>query len=84
MTTMTKLKNTTYSQIIFNQTLAGKTLTNMQNYVQYNMTCFIQRIRDLNAAGVIIQNLTVKQNGKRFKRYWVDQPSSSSYHEVTL
>lgn len=84
MTTTTKLKNLTYSQIILNHMLAGKTISNMEAYAQYNMTCCLQRISDLRAAGVIIQDKTVKQNGKRFKVYWIDKQANNSSHEVML
>ena len=80
----TRQPKQSYKQIILNHMLAGKITPTMKAYAQYNMTCLLQRISDLRAADVIIQNETVKQNGKRFKRYWVDHPSSSSYHEVTL
>ena len=72
-----------YKQIIHNHMLEGKTISTMEAFAQYGITCFLQRISELRATGVIIQDETVKQNGKRFKRYWIDQPSSSSADEVT-
>lgn len=76
MTTPSQNPRQTYCQLILNHMLAGKTISNMQAYDQYGMTCFLQRISDLRATGVIIQDETVKQNGKRYKRYWIDQPNT--------
>jgi hypothetical protein len=63
-----------YKQIILNHLLAGRTLSTYEAYDLYKITCFLQRISDLRADGVIIQDEIIRQNGKRFKRYWIDQP----------
>lgn len=63
--------------------LAGKRLSNMQAYDQYGMTCCLQRISDLRAAGVVIQDEMVQRNGKRFKQYWIDQPISNNNEGAT-
>ena len=63
--------------------LAGKRLSNMQAYDQYGMTCFLQRISNLRAAGVTIQDEVIKKNGKRYKSYWIDQPANNIDSEVT-
>lgn len=62
-----------YKQIILNHLLAGRTLSTYEAYDLYKITCFLQRISDLRADGVIIKDEVVKQNGKRFKRYWIDE-----------
>ena len=58
-----------YSQIILTHLLAGKRLSNIQAYDQYGMTCFLQRISDLRAAGVPIQDVFIKRNGEKYKLY---------------
>ena len=74
MTTTRQLKQT-YKQIILNHMLAGKSISTYEAYELYNITCFLQRISELRSNGVIIQDEMVTQNGKRFKRYWIDQPT---------
>ena len=63
-----------YKQIILDHLLAGKTLSTYEAYDLYNITCFLQRISELRDQGITIQDEWVKNNGKRFKRYWIDQP----------
>tara|TARA_B100001179_G_scaffold140835_1_gene101675 strand:- start:14038 stop:14292 length:255 start_codon:yes stop_codon:yes gene_type:complete len=84
MTTSKQPTKQTYSQIILNHMLAGKRLSNMQAYYQYGMTCFLQRISDLRAAGIAIQDEVIEKNGKRYKSYWIDQPANTTDSEVTL
>lgn len=67
-----------YKQIILNHLLAGRTLSTYEAYDLYKITCFLQRISDLRADGVIIKDEVVKQNGKRFKRYWIDQQARAA------
>lgn len=78
----TRQPKKSYKQIIHNHMLAGKTITNMQAYDEYAITCLAQRISELRANGVIINDEMVTQNGKRFKRYWIDQPADAAF-EVT-
>lgn len=80
--TTTRQTKQTYSQLIHNHLLEGKRISNMEAYDQYGMTCFLQRISDLRAAGVVIQDEMVTQNGKRFKRYWIDQPAPQAAEGV--
>ena len=72
MTDTRKLKPT-YAQTIMTHLLAGKTITNMQAYDEYSITCLSKRISELRASGVNIVDEMVTQNGKRFKRYWIDE-----------
>lgn len=67
-----------YKQIILNHMLAGNCLSTYQAFDLWKITCFLQRISDLRADGVIINDEVVKQNGKRFKRYWIDQSANST------
>ena len=71
--TTTRQPKQTYSQIIMAHLMAGKTITNMQAYDEYSITCLSQRISELRASGVNIVDEMVTQNGKRFKRYWIDE-----------
>ncbi len=69
----TRQSKQTYSQIIMAHLMAGKTITNMQAYDEYSITCLSQRISELRASGINIVDEMVTQNGKRFKRYWIDE-----------
>lgn len=68
-------KRQTYRQIIMAHLMSGKSITNMEAYNRYAMTSAIRRISELRADGVLIQDEFIKQNGKRFKRYWVNADS---------
>ena len=83
MTTSKQPTKQTYSQIILNHMLAGKRLSNMQAYALYGMTCFLQRISDLRAAGIVIQDEMIEKNGKRYKSYWIEQPANTTDSEVS-
>ena len=67
-----------YKQIILNHMLAGNSLSTYEAYDLYNITCFLQRVSELRDQGVTIQDEWVKNNGKRFKRYWIDQPADTT------
>ncbi|MGP4732716.1 MULTISPECIES: hypothetical protein [unclassified Psychrobacter] len=71
-----------YKQIINNHMLAGNSLSIYKAYDLYNIACFLQRISDLRADSVIAQDEIIKQNGKRFKRYWIDQPTPQTVEGV--
>lgn len=68
-------KRQTYRQIIMAHLMSGKSITNMEAYNRYGMTSAIRRISELRADGVLIQDKFIKQNGKRFKRYWMNADS---------
>ena len=72
--TTTRQPKQTYSQII----MADRTITNMQAYDEYAITCLAQRISNLRASGMRIDDEIVTQNGKSFKRYWIDQPAQQT------
>lgn len=73
----------TYSQIILNHLLAGKSISNMEAYDQYGMTCCLRRISELRAKGIVIQDEIIKKNGKRYKSYWIEQPVTITSNEAT-
>lgn len=75
MTTSKQPTKKTYSQIILNHLLAGKRISNMEAYDQYGMTCCLRRISELRAKGIVIQDEIIKKNGKRYKSYWIEQPT---------
>ncbi|WP_333954158.1 helix-turn-helix domain-containing protein [Psychrobacter sp. S4(2024)] len=68
----------TYSKIIHNHMLAGQSISTLQAYDLYKITCLSQRISDLKRAGVAIQSRMTKQNGKRFMLYWIEQPNADN------
>lgn len=78
MMTTTRQPKQTYKQIILNHMLAGKSISTYEAYALYGITCFLQRVSDLRAAGVPIQDEMVKRNGKRFKQYWIEQPTTDN------
>ena len=79
----TRQPKQTYKQIILSHMLAGKSISTIEAFAQYDITCFLQRISELRADGVIINDETVKENGKRFKRYWIntDAQQTGGSHE---
>lgn len=58
--------------------LAGQSISTLQAYDLYKITCLSQRISDLKRAGVAIQSRMTKQNGKRFMLYWIEQPNADN------
>ncbi len=83
MNTTLKHKKQTCSQIILNHMQAGQTLSNMQAYELYDMTCFLRCISTLRAAGVPIQDEYIKRNGKKFKLYWINKTDRDKVLKVT-
>jgi len=81
--TTPKTPKPTYSQIIVNHMLAGQTISTMEAFGQYGITCLAQRVSDLRAAGLPIKSTMVKENGKHFSRYWINKPNNNTANEVT-
>lgn len=81
--TITRQPKQIYKQIILNHMLAGKSISTYEAYELYNITCFLQRISELRDAGVVIQDEMIRHNGKRFKRYWVDEANRDQAKEIT-
>tara|TARA_B100000530_G_scaffold304350_1_gene227212 strand:- start:257 stop:511 length:255 start_codon:yes stop_codon:yes gene_type:complete len=73
----TRQPKQSYKQIIHNHLLAGNTLSTYKAFDLWQITCFLQRISELRAQGVVIQDKTIKRNGKTFKQYWIDQPADN-------
>tara|TARA_R110002020_G_scaffold273609_3_gene488793 strand:- start:37 stop:291 length:255 start_codon:yes stop_codon:yes gene_type:complete len=73
----TRQPKKSYKQIIHDYLLAGNSLSTYEAFNLWQITCFLQRISDLRAQGVVIQDKTIKRNGKTFKTYWIDTPPNS-------
>ncbi|WP_350656595.1 helix-turn-helix domain-containing protein [Psychrobacter sp. S1-30-MNA-CIBAN-0213] len=65
-----------------NHMLEGHSLSTFEAYDLFKITCFLQRISDLRADGIVIQDAWVKNNGKRFKRYWIDASDRNKAKEI--
>jgi hypothetical protein len=78
----TRQPKKSYKQIIHSHMLAGNSLSTYEAFDLWQITCFLQRISDLRADGVIIDDEMVKQNNKRFKRYWINTPANNTDSEV--
>ncbi|MDE0844089.1 MAG: hypothetical protein OSA85_08540 [Psychrobacter pacificensis] len=74
----TRQPKQSYKQIIHNHLLAGNSLSTYEAFDLWQITCFLQRISDLRAQGVVIQDKTIKRNGKTFKIYWIDTPADTA------
>ena len=81
----TRQPKKSYKQIIHNHMLAGHSLSTYEAFDLWQITCFLQRISELRAQGVVIQDKTIKRNGKTFKQYWIDTPidTDNNASEVT-
>lgn len=73
----TRQTKQSYKQIILNHMLAGNRLSTYEAFDLWQITCFLQRVSELRAQGVVIQDKTIKRNGKTFKTYWIDTPANS-------
>ncbi len=80
--TNTRQPKQKYKQIILNHMLDGNSLSTYEAYDLFNITCFLQRISDLRADGVIIRDEWIKNNGKRFKRYRIDASDRNKAKEI--
>ena len=78
----TRQPKQSYKQIIHSHMLAGNSLSTYEAFDLWQITCFLQRISELRAQGVVIQDKTIKRNGKTFKQYWIDQQADAT-SEVT-
>ena len=67
-----------YKQIILNHMLVGKTISTYEAYYLYDITCFLQRVSELRAQGIEIQDKRFKRNSKQFKVYWIEQPNDDN------
>ena len=74
----TRQTKQSYKQIIHNHMLAGNSLSTYEAFDLWQITCFLQRISDLRAQGVVIQDKTIKRNGKTFKQYWINTPANTN------
>lgn len=56
-------------QQVLNHLKRHGSITPMQAYSRYQITCLAERCRDLRESGHAIVSEMVKRNGKRFARY---------------
>lgn len=68
----------TQSETILNHFLAGKSLTVAEALTQYGVYALSQRVGELKAKHPI-QSEWVEQNGKRFKRYFLEAPTELQF-----
>ena len=82
----TRQPKKSYKQIIHNHMLAGNSLSTYEAFDLWQITCFLQRISELRAQGVSIQDKTIKRNGKTFKQYWINTlaDTNNDFCEVEL
>ena len=73
----TRQPKKSYKQIIYDYLLAGNSLSTYEAFDLWQITCFLQRISELRAQGVVIQDKTIKRNGKTYKTYWIDTPTDT-------
>ena len=71
-TTEKQAADPTYNDIIEAHLLSGRPITSWQAITEYRITCLAQRIYDLRNVGLPIQSIMIKENAKRFSRYWID------------
>ena len=71
-----------YKQIIHDYLLAGHSISTYEAFDLWQITCFLHRISELRAQGVVIQDKTIKRNGKTFKQYWIDQQTPQTVEGV--
>ena len=73
----------THTETIHAHLMAGEPITTWQAYSRYQITCLAQRVHDLREAGLPIQGEMISENGKRFKRYWLDADDISRFANAT-
>ena len=83
MTTSKQPTKQTYSQIMMAHLMTDATITIWDSICLHQITCLAQRISQLRASGVSIDDEMVTQNGKQFKRYWIAQPTNTTDSVVT-
>ncbi|WP_201551000.1 helix-turn-helix domain-containing protein [Psychrobacter sp. DD43] len=80
----TRQPKKSYKQTIHDYLLAGHTLSTYEAFNLWQITCFLQRVSELRAQGVVIQDKTIKRNGKTFKEYWIDKPANNNARGVQI
>ena len=73
----TRQPKKSYKQIIYNHMLAGNGLSTYEAFDLWQITCFLQRVSELRAQGVVTQDKTIKRNGKTFKIYCINTPADT-------
>lgn len=73
----------TQAAIIKAHLMTGQTIDIWQSIHEYHITALSQRIGSLKRKGLPVKSVMVKENGKRFARYWLDNPVNNIANEVT-
>ena len=73
----------TQAAIIKAHLMTGQTIDIWQSIHEYHITALSQRIGNLKRKGLSVKSVMVKENGKRFARYWLDIPVINIANEVT-
>lgn len=69
-----KAKKTSYADKILSHLQNGGTLSELEAFQKWQMTCFAQRICDLRKLGYpITDTWEVSSTGKRYKRYYLQK-----------
>ena len=63
--------------------MTGQSIDIWQSIHEYHITALSQRIGNLKRKGLPVKSVMVKENGKRFARYWLDTPVTNTANEVT-
>lgn len=73
----------TQADIIKAHLMTGRSIDIWQSIHEYHITALSQRIGNLKRKGLPVKSVMVKENGKRFARYWLDTPVTNTANEVT-
>lgn len=69
-----KAKKTSYADKILSHLQNGESLSELEAFQKWQMTCFAQRICDLRKLGYpITDTWEVSSTGKRYKRYYLQK-----------
>lgn len=73
----------TQADVIKAHLMTGQTIDIWQSIHEYHITALSQRIGSLKRKGLPVKSVMVKENGKRFARYWLDTPTTNINDEVS-
>ena len=73
----------TQTDVIKAHLITGQSIDIWQSIHDYHITALSQRIGNLKRKGLPVKSVMVKENGKRFARYWLDIPVTNTANEVT-
>lgn len=68
----------TQADVIKAHLMTGRSIDIWQSIHEYHITALSQRIGNLKRKGLPVKSVMVKENGKRFARYWLDTPTTNT------